>query len=370
MKGKTNCYKSDSINYYKVTTLSVNTSSTDPSTMVSIVEDTGAIDAIRANSHRYLGKKTAEGEVTICQLDDSNSNYYLDGSIADLTGNDGDVFMKLPVFWYKWVSYDKLTLWYGIEPYGSEWKKWKGNNLIGVYKATLQNNKLYSISGVSPSGGLTYNNAKSYISNRGTGYSLIKFGHHVLMSNLFLFLYKNTNSQSICGRGIPYSSSNLNGGTNILGMEDTNVNNGTDQPVNFWGLENWWGERYEFIDNCVLTADNYVGVSNDPFVEKGSHVTDVDSGFRESINLKYGLSYLDVGATSTTGLCDGFIAGVKDNVLARTRNDRSLQDGIFYLDASITPTQSHAVFGTRIAFIGNIVQKNNPTEFKNIISLE
>lgn len=60
-----------------------------------------AIQWIRANSHRYLGKiDTSDGSMAICQLDDSDSGLYHDGSEAVLTGSEGDVFMKLPRFFY------------------------------------------------------------------------------------------------------------------------------------------------------------------------------------------------------------------------------------------------------------------------------
>ena len=55
------------------------------------------ISRILAQRHRVLGKKTAEGEVTICQLHDQNSNYYADAedpalaTPAVLTGAEGNV---------------------------------------------------------------------------------------------------------------------------------------------------------------------------------------------------------------------------------------------------------------------------------------
>jgi hypothetical protein len=62
------------------------------------------IQFIRQNSHRYLGKYTAENTMTICQLDDTDSNMFHDGMPAILTGSYGDVFMRLPRFWYKAIE--------------------------------------------------------------------------------------------------------------------------------------------------------------------------------------------------------------------------------------------------------------------------
>lgn len=68
------------------------------------------ISKILAQRHRVLGKKTAEGEVTICQLHDENSNYYADAedpalaTPAVLTGAEGNVWMFEPHYWYKGVN--------------------------------------------------------------------------------------------------------------------------------------------------------------------------------------------------------------------------------------------------------------------------
>lgn len=352
---------------YFTTTLSLKTTITAPSE-IGTITDAGAIEKIKQNSHRYLAKKTADGEVTICQLDDNDSNYYSDGEIADLTGKDGDVFMKLPVFWYKLDS-SRMTLLYGTQPYGEEWKKWDDNQLIGVYKAVLQNDKLYSISDAIPSGGLSYNSAKNYVSNRGLGYSLIKLGHHAIMANLFLFWYRNTNSQQICGKGLK-GSAIQNGATNVLGMEDTTPNNGDGKPINFWGLENWWGCKYEIIDNCILTSGSYFGITNDPYIKDGTYSIDSASGYKSRYSLTTGIITYNESASGTTGMCDGCVSGSANNILSRTRDDQNQMDGVFSLDASIPPTQTHYIFGTRIAFAGNVVQVNNSKDFKNITILE
>jgi hypothetical protein len=42
------------------------------------------------------------GEVFVCRLKDNDSNLYLDGSPAVLTGQEGDVMVVFLEFWYKW----------------------------------------------------------------------------------------------------------------------------------------------------------------------------------------------------------------------------------------------------------------------------
>ena len=70
----------------------------------------GHINKILAKRHKVLAKKTAAGEVTVFQLHDDNSNYYADAdnyklaTSAVLTGDEGNVFMYEPHYWYKGVN--------------------------------------------------------------------------------------------------------------------------------------------------------------------------------------------------------------------------------------------------------------------------
>ncbi len=67
-------------------------------------EPSAHVARILAMRHRVLGKKTASGEVTVCRLDDSCSKRYHDGSAALLNGDEGDVWMFEPHYWYKGVN--------------------------------------------------------------------------------------------------------------------------------------------------------------------------------------------------------------------------------------------------------------------------
>ena len=109
-----------------------------------------AIQWIRNNSHRVLAKKTGEGVVAVCRLDDSNSNYFHDGASADLTGAQGDVFMWLPRFWYH-AEETSPDIWkIGFSNHQKDgWKEWDGKDLIGVYKVYSDGTKLYSRSNIT-----------------------------------------------------------------------------------------------------------------------------------------------------------------------------------------------------------------------------
>ena len=96
-------------------TITINQNNPDPFARVSGDVNGDVIKWIRQNSHRVLAKKTAEGEVVYCRLSDSGGAKYHDGTPADLTGPEGDVFVKLPKFYYTGTEGDKVNITFSAE---------------------------------------------------------------------------------------------------------------------------------------------------------------------------------------------------------------------------------------------------------------
>lgn len=245
-----------------ITTIRIDQSVSDPSTMITRTVDEGGIEAIRANSHRYTGLLNNEGIMELKQLDDKDSTKYLDGTDANLTTYGTDVWMKLPLFYYKVDKlssdvYD-LSFAYGERP-NVFWKKWDGKDLIGVYKSTLSSNKAYSISnkGVSTA---RVSEWTTYSNNRGTGYKSIQWKHHCIMVFLFYAYYGTVFSADICGSG----TSTYGGSTGISNNKGMFDSSSSDSFVNFWGLENWWTQMNEFIDNTSFShSSGILTITND-----------------------------------------------------------------------------------------------------------
>lgn len=256
------------------TTLRLNQTISDPTKMVTgeFGKDgdpaTNVVSWIRANSHRYVGNYDAEQGMLLRQLDDNNSELYADGSDAseDIKGtNGGDVFMKMPDFWFKGVNVDGNVDIVDIhfsaeEPTDEGWTKWDGNTLIGAYKAVAEdtgNNKsgaLFSRSGLTPSVSISQLNFKAKARNKSIGndhFQIVTYEAHQVMALLYLAYYGNLNGQEVIGAGTS-SYPKVTGQTNVDGMNDTIDEN--SRSINFWGLENWWGDIYEIMDN-ILTED-------------------------------------------------------------------------------------------------------------------
>ena len=248
----------------EVSTITIDQTNDDPATRVSGDINGSVIQYIRNNSHRVLAKQTADGVLTYCRLNDANSTQYYDGTTAALDGTEGDVFLKLPEFYYKGTEGDQVQIMFAKEQVDAEYIRWDPNTLIGVYEAYNGSSKMYSRSGVASTGSVSQSTWKTYAAARGTGYQLVDWQMHCVMGCLYYAMYGNTDCQSSIGKGTN-STNKTTGQTDSLGMTDTSAaTNGNSQSINFWGLENWWGNKYEWIHDYDHPANSLSATVNDP----------------------------------------------------------------------------------------------------------
>lgn len=348
--------------------ITLNQNLTDPAEMITGDINGTAIRWIRCNSHRVLGKKTADGVMSVCRLNDSNSNYFHDGAEADLTGGQGDVFMRLPQFFYhaEEIETDVWKIGFSPNKEADDWKEWDGNDLIGVYKA-YYGTELESKSGAFPSYSITQPNFKSYSRNRGAGYSLVKWKHHCIMAFLFYAMYGNTDCQAICGSGTS-KRGKTTGATDIFGMVDTVAGgNGDSGSINFWGLENWWGDTFELVDN--VSVNNRVWtITEDDDKTRDVQAGD-ENGFISKVSVGDNLDMVptEVGASITTGFCDYYSQlSLNALVLARSSFDSDTNGGVACAFANNRASTKNAYYGSRLAFRGTINEIESSTEFMAI----
>ena len=349
--------------------ITLNQNLTDPAEMISGDVAGTEIQWIRDNSHRVLGKKTAEGVMTICQLDDEDSTKYADGATADLTGSQGDVFMRLPRFFYhaEEVETDVWKIGFSRAKVASDWKEWDGKDLIGVYKAYSDGTKLYSRSGIAPTTNVSQEDFKARSQANGMGYSLVKFKHHSMLAFLFYAMYGNTNSQVICGTGTS-DDGKTTGQTNALGMTDTvAAENGNTGSINFWGLENWWGDLYEWVDNVVIN-NRFWQVTRDDGTT-GGFLAPSEDGFISKVHVGEELDMIPsaVGASDTLGFCD-YYGQYNGNalVLARSSDSSDSFGGVAYVSANSDVSDTGFASGSRLAFRGDIIEMTSSSDFVSI----
>lgn len=351
--------------------VTLNQNITDPAIMLSGDINGNAIQLIRQNSHRVLGKYTASGKMTYCRLKDDDGTKYHDGTTADLTGTQGDVFVKLPQFYWKvtQTSTDvfKIGLAYGGKP-GSGWKEWKGNQLIGAYEAYETGNKTYSRSGVGSTGSVSQTSFKSHARSRGSGYCIVTWEQHCMMAMLYYCMYGDMNCQKKIGKGTNSYQKNT-GATNALGMTDTVAGgNGDSNSINFWGLENWWGNKYEWVEGIEFNS----GVATITDSEGNTRTVQAYgiTGYPKKmvIGEHFDLIGKERGASDTTGYCDYYYLNILDTsrVVRRSYYSSNTSGGVAYSYAGDAASHSQTAIGSRLAFIGDLVEAESVSAFKAI----
>ena len=332
---------------------------------------------------RCLAKKTGEGKVTIAYLDDSNSNFYEDGTPAILTGEEGDVMVYFPEFWYKGETTSKgYRFNFALEQIDSTWKHAPAS-LVGAYKGCIKENMLYSISNVAATVSKSIDAFNQYAKQRGLGYHIIDYQQHCIIAWMFYLKYLTRDSQNVCGTGS--STQSRTGSTNALGMTDTtdsDANNSSNLHVNFLGIESCWGYRGEFMEGIRTYSFNYVSV-----YDKGEYDADSSSmiGPERQYNIGVDQSgfikdimageYMDMymsnlhGGSNSTYFCDyGSVDQSQNSIFIRSHNNISniKYGGVSYLYGRYLASYTNQYIGSRLAFDGNIIVENNIASFKQL----
>lgn len=205
-----------------------------------------------------------------------------DGSASVLTGEDGDVMVKVPAY------YLKITM----EPYGqpryeiddtipdryatngrpgfyvhpaflTKSGKVKPYILVAAYKGYILNNQLRSISGVKPSVSQTISSFTDRArQGRNTGinkHDITRF-YERLACNLLMYIeFGDLDMQNAIGQGwTTMSESNVTGTTNSLGDRSGYVENNNGKASIRWrGIEDYWGNVWEFVNGFMISDAGY-----------------------------------------------------------------------------------------------------------------
>lgn len=267
---------------------------------------------------------------------------------------------KLPQFFYKADEYETnvwdITFAYGRKP-DDTFKEWDGKDLIGAYEAYYSQSKLYSVSGYNSIQEDWHSNFKTYARSRGEGFTLVKWKHHCMMAMLYYTMYGNTNCQDKIGKGSD-SYSKITGVTNSLGMNDTVAGgNGDSSSINFWGLENWWGNKSEFIDNIVVDARVWKVTEDDGMVRQAGTGSSSD-GWISMMQFGENIDLIPKGTrgSSTINFCDYYTQSSSDAIVVRRSSSHaSTSCGVAFVSADNDTNVNYLYSGTRLAFRGEIV---------------
>lgn len=344
----------------RITTIRIDQTYTDLEITITRIVDEGAIEEIRNNSHRYIGVKQFD-TMFLRQLDDENSNQYVDGTAV--TPQMGyDVWMRLPRFYYKCtqVSTDvwDFSVAYGGKP-DDTYNTWSGNELIGAYEGYVEDEKMFSNgNSLTSTASLSQAQLKQYARNRGDGFTLVKWKHHCMMAMLFYTKYEYCDCQTLLGNGTA-NTTKVTGASNSYGMHDTQKQlTGNTSSINFWGLENWWGNKAEFIDNVTVDNGNVYVIEDDGAIRNPGKLPAIDGYvwtflFGENIDL---IATAIEPVTDATGFMDvAYYSVVGDNqIFSRSGLNNTAQSGVGYINTDYTPDTTSEYYGARLAYCGKI----------------
>lgn len=332
---------------------------TTPATMIKDISQ-GVVNGIRAASHLYVGT-LSNGTLVCKQVSDTDKTLYADGTSVTYDGTN-DLFMKLPQFWWKHEALDNdgdiVKFSFTMDnPNDNTWNEWQGNTFIGSYEAKIVDSALFSTTGGTPAKTVSYDDYKAYSRARGNGYSLVTYETHQIMALLGWGYIGSLDSQTYGGVGTSTAGKTI-GQCNSLGMSDTRDN--SYNSTNFWGLENWWGDLYEIMDNVGISsttvslydysgsfvrtiANVYFSGSTNACVKKMIFGTYADLMIKESGGTDFTKYYSDMNRLAS---------GTKP--LARSGWGLNASGGLACLYTVVNSnTATHAYGGTRLQYKGS-----------------
>lgn len=307
-------------------------------------------------------------------LQQDNMSLKEDGTPAVTTGADGDVMIQVKKLYGRFLkSGNRLKISISNTKADDSWFCF--NDIAGVEKDVVYRgafkagvlsgatNVMRSVSGVAPLVNLTRAVMRTYAKARGAGYHQNNFYMLLLWQVMYLFLYRNRNSQSALGQGRTLSSntSAVNTGWS-LNKPFCWGDQGGVNGVKFLGVEDFYGNVWEWVDGVCLNNKVYK-LTRDP--EKYNDTGDgyeisVASGLTASANNdKYmtkvqgtnDLGFLPAatGGSSATYWCDNVwvVDAVQVVEFGGYWNDAA-KAGAFCWNLNITASYASAGIGSRL----------------------
>lgn len=238
---------------------------------------------------------TTYGNMRRCNVADDGTitAFYGDRSYTE-DGSNGQVMVYVPKFYYKldvsqngdiednkirhgkWSISDAPIPGYKLHP---AFKGRTGNSevdyfLYGAFDAVGQDNngvysssyntstyKLASVGGntYTPINSLTIETADTMAKNRATGWYQI-YTPQVMAVQMLLAVEYGFNSQLTVGKGLCDTNSLENTGLTLGNGTSGNTNSGL-LPINYHGIENFWGNIYNYMGGIFFNSNGYIGIS-------------------------------------------------------------------------------------------------------------
>ena len=311
-----------------------------------------------------------EGKV-IEELDKNDYTKTIDGRTVDITsGVSGDVMVAIPLTYWKFERVgSKLRIYISNRQVNSGFKAYAHSRngvvqddylYVGAFKGTVKDGKLRSLHDVMSTGSNTISKFREYAEANGEGYGQMNWATMTLMQIFTVLLTKSLDSQTTLGRGYVDDNDEYikNGGTVDKGLfygETTGK-----QHMKFLGIEDFWGNRYEWVDGLVR-KDNKFWTNTNNRAYNDNAVGYVEAGVAPNFDdyfktvtgtTESGFIPSERGGSSSTYYCDYYWYNSGHRVVA-FGGDRSLGSGsgAFRLDAYGSPAYANARRGARCLYL-------------------
>lgn len=313
----------------------------------------------------YLFKDGAE----VGKLKKDDPTKFEDGSSADIaSGNAGDVMTKFTKGGLKmWTTGNILSIRITDNPEaeGYSYKAFKRGSAdrdcfyLGRYKGYVSGGKMRSLSGKTPTGNQTIGTFRNNAHAMGAGYENSGYYQVLWRQALYAIKYKMKNAQEVIGKGYTGGSAvTTTGQTN--GKGDTYGTSSNTQQVVLFGIEDFYGNIWEWVDGLVTDGNRNILTATDNFNDSGSGYNSFASGVtaneggymnKPQGNADTGFTYKEKNGSSTTYFCDS--SSLFASCVAKFGGYYGSGDdaGVFSFSVNAASSYSSAGIGGRLMFL-------------------
>ena len=285
---------------YKIMTAIIDLTNSNPETCITYSDD--AVDMTPASDEwdEFFGHYPCllKNGVEVGKLQRDNFDKFENGDTADISsGNAGDAMIAFPrrglsiktvnnkIYISMTDDPDNPDFEYNAHTRGSTAKD---VFYLGIYKGFTSGSQLRSLKGKTITANQAIGTFRTQAQANGSGYEQSGFYQLTFRQCMFILKYKTLDSQTAVGQGYVksgHTAAIATGGTEAWGMDcelikksnPTYMTNG-NHHVKCFGMEDFWGNIYEWIDGLVSDSSRNVLTANSNFNDTGSGYTNNGNG--------------------------------------------------------------------------------------------
>lgn len=312
------------------------------------------------------------GSVEYLNPDDFSEDEHGNAIYEQLYRQEYDLMIEIPKMGYKF-SDDGKEIYITDDP-SAEGYCYRAHGLdnegdcdyiyVGAYLASLlpnTTNKLTSRGNATVAYNTTVSHLRDYCQNRGDGFQPYSFYVLTLLQCIYTLIFKDRNGQRAIGMGYTASANSepitTTGAMDKKGMcygEST----GTEQ-MKFLGMEDFWGNFWQFTDGVYLDANSNVLTDFSNFSNTGSGYRyskaiafPTSGGFVKAVQgtTEAGFVVKTSGASSSTYWCDNGSAVKSSNLYFGNNWKTGLYAGPYCMCLASSFASSMGYFTTRVVY--------------------